>query len=291
MQASHLSSSPSTATRMINRDLTQANHLLNQFTNRSATSSINRAFSQIDPTGIATSLQKRIQSPWLIKQGQSSLCGPASFFYCLAKDAPQLYIQVVLDLYTKGESVINQLRIKPSAKCLNASLPSTANMDKVDWIALASLRDSSNSAFSYDSPSDQLSGITMPKHLASWFRDAGYRHVKNDTNLIFDKGIKSLQDAQLEFSSSKNVCLFITAKTLNNKFVLSTSPDHWVALSRAITATGLSKTFTGANPSDFKNSIVSVQAFTWGYEAYELNPLKRVAGDFCDYYFGYVSAS
>lgn len=291
MQATGLSSSPATKTRMINRDLSRANHLLNQFSQRAASSSFARAFTNLDPTDIVNALKKRIQSPWLINQGQSSLCGPASFFYCLAKDAPQLYVQTVLDLYVKGEATINQLNIKPSSKCLGAVLSTTANMHKVDWIALASLRDSSNSTFSYDSPTDQFSGITLPSHLASWFRQAGYQHVKNETGLIFDQGVSCLQRAQMEFSAAKNVCLFITAKTLHNKFVLMTSPDHWVVLSRNIAASGLKKPFATAAEDDAEDSVISVKSFTWGYEAYEINPLRRDASDFCDYFFGYVSAA
>lgn len=287
--ATTLSASAATKTRLINRDLSKATNLLNNFT-KTSSPNMTRAFKNISPIGIVSSLRARIKSPWLIDQGQSSLCGPASFFYSLAKDAPQLYVKCVLDLYINGETSLNKLKIKPSNDCKNASLTNTSGMDKVDWIALASLRDSANSTFDYQSPSDTVSGITLPNHLEKWFRAAGYQHVTNSTNLFFNKGIDNLQAAQKAFNANKNVCLFITAKSLSGSAPISV-PDHWVVLSRNMLATGSGKVFSTAKEDDIEEFPIAVKVFTWGYEAYEINPKKTTTEDFCDFYFGYVSAS
>ncbi|RDU58867.1 hypothetical protein CQA53_11790, partial [Helicobacter didelphidarum] len=109
------------------------------------------------------------------KQGPTSLCGPAAFFYCLLVDRPDLYVKCVIDLWERGEANIKNLHIKPSNDCKNPSSKngSIGNINGVDWITLASLRDSENSIFDYDEADDQLAGITFEGKLKSWFIKVG----------------------------------------------------------------------------------------------------------------------
>ncbi len=137
-------------TRLINRDLTSARLLISQFVKLSAATSFTPSFSgkgngKSAVTEITTLLEKRIVKPWEIDQAGTSLCGPAVFFYCQAKDCPALYVKSVIELYMYGETKINDLHIKPSSACKKAKLPK--KMASIDWITLASLTDSSNSLY------------------------------------------------------------------------------------------------------------------------------------------------
>ncbi|MCM6167808.1 hypothetical protein M4B56_27935, partial [Klebsiella pneumoniae] len=47
-------------------------------------------------------------------QGRTSLCGPASFFYCLQMDRPDVYKQAAIELWMQGKTKIGTLDITPA---------------------------------------------------------------------------------------------------------------------------------------------------------------------------------
>ncbi len=282
------------ATRIINRDLTSAKLLISQFVKLSSAANFMPAFSgENNGKGAATKiiehLGTRIVEPWTINQAGTSLCGPAVFFYCLAKDCPALYVKSVIELYLYGETKINDLHIKPSSGCKKAKRP--PNMASIDWITLASLADSSNALYNYDSHKDHFSGITLPGRLESWFKAAGYKNVGKHTNLFFDKSIDSLLKAKTAFKEGKNVCLFLSAKSLKTPITISLTPNHWVVMSRRLKAGNSPSINSSKNTDKIKDEKFNLQVFTWGLEAREMNPKKLSLYEFSDYYFGYVVAS
>jgi len=277
------------ATRIINRDLTSAKLLISQFVKLSSATNFMPAFSgkgngKDAVKRITGHLDARIIEPWTIKQAGTSLCGPAVFFYCLAKDCPALYVKSVIELYLYGETKINDLHIKPSSSCKKAKLPD--KMASIDWITLASLTDSSNALYNYDSDTDQVSGITLPGKLESWFKAAGYKHVSQHTNLFFDKSIDSLLKAQSAFKAGKNVCLFLSAKSLDTPMTISLTPNHWVVMSRQLkVGTPRSKNFS-TDAEKIKDEKFDLEVFTWGLEALNMNKKQLSLYAFSDYYFG-----
>ncbi|MDR3213434.1 MAG: hypothetical protein LBT71_05900, partial [Azoarcus sp.] len=64
--------------------------------------------------------------------------------YCIARENPDAYGEYVLDLAMTGEGRIGNLVVKPGTDCRKAG-PDAKNIAPVDWVALASLRDTSNS--------------------------------------------------------------------------------------------------------------------------------------------------
>ena len=56
---------------------------------------------------IELSLQGRLNSPDKIDQGQTSLCGPAAFFYSLATKRQELYARYVVDMALYGKAYIS----------------------------------------------------------------------------------------------------------------------------------------------------------------------------------------
>ncbi|VXB55058.1 Zn-binding Pro-Ala-Ala-Arg (PAAR) domain-containing protein, incolved in TypeVI secretion [Pseudomonas sp. 8AS] len=133
------------------------------------------------------STTSQIRLPAYPDQDRTSLCGPAAFFYALLMDRPDLYTRSIIELWEKGETTIGRLHIKPSHACCNPKdFSKSAPGDRIppiDWISLASLRDSENELLSYDSPDDKAAGITFPGALESLFVKAGASVVFDNVQL------------------------------------------------------------------------------------------------------------
>jgi len=102
------------------------------------------AFPKIKRQDVADQLRRRIEKSSTIRQGNSSLCGPAVYIYSLAKRKPKQYVRYVIELYEQGEGGIGRLQVKPRMHCKNFDPATDQTIAAVDWIALAGLRDSEN---------------------------------------------------------------------------------------------------------------------------------------------------
>lgn len=259
----------------------------------------NAGQSSVSSQSMVNQLLKRIKNPYLIDQGYSSLCGPNVIMRCLAETRPIEYVSYVLDLYEFGEARIGNLVVKPSLACLNASNKRVGS-DKssiiaADWIALASLRDSENGIFDYQSTNDQVSGITLPSTIEHWFKKIGYNNVVNRTNLFWDKGIDTLVKAQKAYASGHHVCLFINSKLVSLPFSTMLTPNHWVVLSDNIKVDGKAlHTIPNDELDDLDEKQIEVKVSTWGQRQLKLDKRnaasKITADEFTDYFFGYVAA-
>ncbi|MCP4118672.1 MAG: hypothetical protein GY737_25415 [Desulfobacteraceae bacterium] len=103
---------------------------------------------------------------------------------------------------------------------------------------MASLRDSENTIFNYDSVKDEFSGITLPAHLQKWFQDTGYTQVENKTNLVFDKSLYTLLQANQKRQSGSQVSLFVGANVFSGRPKGTSPADHWVVLNSPIRIDG-----------------------------------------------------
>lgn len=281
-------------TRLINRDLSTVNTLLAELQIKVASPKFTPAFQIANsgtPQQFISDLTARVKQPWLINQSSASLCGPAAFMYCLAKDAPNLYVKYVIDLYVLGRASINNLHVEPSENCRKGTIVSgTSNIAFVDWIALASLRDSENSLFNYSSVTDQASGITLPGILSKWFKLAGYCNVNSRASITWSQGPTHLVDAAISYQGNKNVCLFVSGKSLNSPFAVKIFPSHWIVMSDYLTFGDASHKDYSKKIEDLKKEIISLPVYTWGTEKREWNPQNLSLDDFSSYYFGSVTA-
>ena len=245
------------------------------------------AFVNIREQDIARGLRQRLATPGTVRQGTASLCGPSVLMYWLIRKKPDVYVRYVLDLYRTGQGSIGRLTVRPGADCrryavrripARGRIPAHWEIPPVDWVACASLRDSENDFFDYDSPSVETGGITMPEDLRDWFRKAGFGTTRNDTNTFFTKGQSELERASSLFLQNHCVCLFINANMLDEDSHTSGSmtPNHWVGLTSGVTSSGDRSSFT---------------VFSWGNGAHRVPPVGSLAvGDVVDNFYGYVSA-
>jgi hypothetical protein len=212
-------------------------------------------FPHIQRIDVALGLRARVDRPSLISQQSSSLCGPAALVFDLATNDPVRYAQYVIDLYERGVADVRQLHVK-AGDDLRAYDPSGL-IDPADWIALASLRDSDNFFFDYQSVDNEFAGITLPGDLEGWFKKIGYTKVINDTNLMTDKDEANIREADRLYKDDYWVCLFINANMLSaaTQDQGSTTASHWVVLTSPVTIAG---------------GKISFQVFTWGKGHYQV---------------------
>jgi hypothetical protein len=200
------------------------------------------AFPNIAKHDVLDGLDDRVRDPYKIDQDNASLCGPASFFYALAKGNPIEYVKFAWSLYETGEATLNHLKVKPSeATKKYTPVPGRYQIEAVDWVVLASLRDSENSNFRYDEPSDAFAGITMPSEIESWFKQSGFRQIINKANIVGNGDVKSLLAAHTYQSQQYAVALFINMNILvssSNKSIVAAFPNHWVVLNSDVHVNG-----------------------------------------------------
>jgi hypothetical protein len=233
-------------------------------------------FTHLIRADVAKGLTARVDQPSLINQAASSLCGPSALLLNLATRDPLAYVKFVIALYERGEAHVGQLQVKPG-KDLRSYDP-RGKIEAADWIGLASLRDSENWFFDYQSVDDEFPGITLPSHLEGWFKKIGFSKVVNETNLVFGKAESSIREADRLYHDDYWVCLFINANLLSgaDQGAGSTTPDHWVVLQSKV---------------DIAAGVISFDVYTWGdgHRHVPSSPPLSLAA-FARNYYGYVAA-
>jgi hypothetical protein len=230
------------------------------------------AFPAINRADVATGLRERLANPKEISTKYVNLCGPAAFFYCLAQDDQDLYVKYVIDLYNTGEAKLGTLEVNPGSDCRHYRPDSL--VAPVDWVALASLRDSENSALDFDSRDTDWGGITMPHSIRRWFKACGYDQIR-DTTDVFDYGSPSDFKAMAHlYREGSRVCLLINAQMLSpdSETDWSLIPDHWVVL---------------ASDIPISNGKTSFWVFSWGKTlAFPEADIVSLTSN----YYGYIAA-
>jgi hypothetical protein len=233
-------------------------------------------WTNLDRDEIGIGMLLRIAKPSLLRQSDASLCGPTSLLFSILQDQQIQYARYAIDMYEKAHAHIGRIWVKPSPGIFRY-VP--RQIDPVDWLTMASLRDSENWFFDYDNAKKEFAGITLPGELADWFRKAGYSDVKADANLVRrQRGTDAMDEASRLFSSNYRVCLFISANMIDasDQTKSANLPDHWVVLQSPIDRTGGNVKFT---------------IFTWGDGSYQVpkgGPLS--VDDFLLNFYGYVAA-
>ncbi|MDC9606835.1 hypothetical protein WDV76_07855 [Xenorhabdus griffiniae] len=200
---------------------------------------------------VESQIQDRLSKRTYPDQNGASLCGPAALFYCLQMDRPDIYEQAARELWEYGKTKIGQLDINPGDGCRH---PKGTFYDEdgerisgLDWLTLASLRDSENTIMDYDEVSDQVAGITAWWTVSDWFEKAGYEKVFSNV------GLKHSSKEDIEILNNYieqgcHVVSLISAGMLQNMQETS-GKNHWI-----VWAGKVEESEKGTN----------VKAFSWG---------------------------
>jgi hypothetical protein len=179
-------------------------------------------------------VEDRRNDPKLIDQGDSSLCGPASFMYCVAREKPDDFALYALDLALTGKGRLGNLEVTPKA-CLAVEKPVGKNGKPVapaDWVTLAGLRDSTGPFSSMGSAESAVGGMTFPIALAGWFKKTGwFSDVRNNAALTHS-GINDHLRHLLGINALPRcyVCLLIDSAITGVNGKAGNFPTHWVVL-------------------------------------------------------------
>lgn len=192
------------------------------------------AFRHVKRTKFIEELRQRLEDPDIIDQNPTSLCGPASLLRAVLMDNAEMYTRYAIDLFEKGEATLGRIKVKPGVDCRAANPEAVSKGSKpmagIDWMTLASLRDSENDVLDYDDLDDEAAGITMPEDLADWFEKVGYEDVRNVTSVLLTEGLTELTEALNLARSGMRVCLLIEADMIQKKRVDDFFANHWVML-------------------------------------------------------------
>ncbi len=261
-------------------------------------------------------VHERIRNPLNVRQGNTPLCGPAAFMYCVAKYFPDHYEQYALELALFGKSRLGDLVVEPSDRCRNArdglSLRNEGHhFSAADWVTLASIRDSSNVFSRMSGPGSNVAGMTFPGALISWFEDTGlFTKVEDHTSTAVTSSYDNLLRANEKLKAGHCVCFLIQGSILApmagielgaNKFQKDTPkiaaplPNHWVVQITQMMI-GYKPAPRPGLPADDStyNSSLQFDVHSWGAEgkAYPVN--ARVSDispeEFTRYYHGFVCA-
>ncbi|MBN6075209.1 hypothetical protein HYE60_08150 [Aggregatibacter actinomycetemcomitans] len=218
--------------------------------------------SQDDPfakTEISNRINSRLINPYP-DQELTSLCGPAAFYYCLLKDRPDIYEKAAWALWKYGKVKIGKLNIKPSNACKHVDHLKTPynSISGLDWLTLASLRDSENNIGKYDEIEDRVAGISFPSDLISWFGKIGCRNIINSTSLYVSRNVDELVELNNFYSSNNNVILFVSANVIEGDEG-SNNKEHWICL-----ASNVKVNNENIVSQSLLNKTVKFNFFTWG---------------------------
>lgn len=209
-------------------------------------------------------ISSRMNNSSYPNQGGTSLCGPAAFFYCLQMDRPDVYKQAANELWLYGKTKIGTLEISPGDGCRHpkGSFYDDYGREAVsglDWITLASLRDSENSIMSYDEVGDQVAGITMWGKLTEWFEKAGYEKIFDNISLSH-ANVNDIISLNNYVCSGHKVVSLISAGMLSDFPGDSSSKNHWIVWDSQVKCSDGSL----VSASTISLDKVDLTLFSWG---------------------------
>jgi hypothetical protein len=225
---------------------------------------------------IVDGLKVRVDSPDKIFQGNTGLCPSATVLYAIALDKPEDYVKAVASLYETGTATLGKWNLKPCADLKNYVLKATDTVPAVDWIPMASMRDSENWFIDFQATDDD--GGAWGDEVVKYLKKAGYTTVvEGEWNYFFAKNQAHLDRASELYSSKEhNVLLLIDADILTDADdAYSLEPNHWVVL-----ASGISYT-VGAGGE----KIVKLTVFSWGAK----QDISMKFDYFIRHYYGFVA--
>lgn len=235
-------------------------------------------------------------------QGGTSLCGPAAFTYCLMMDRFDLYEQAVWDLRDTGKTRIGGLSISVSNEGIKNpedyfyETKDKANnvsehevLPSVDWIFMASLRDSENVFSPYNSIKDDASAITLWSTIQKWFTSVGSKVNFKNINVtgLNQKDLCDLGNYVDNVNHSTHVVTLIGAEMMRESMAEINFPNHWIVWEGKVGAdvTGTLK-YEDIKPETGKNYPADLMLFTWGKVNDGTLKPNVTLGDFIKHLYG-----
>jgi hypothetical protein len=187
---------------------------------------------KLSKTTILSELRARVNNPFRVSQGSKPLCGPAAIVFELARRNPARYIYYCRDLFERGTLYGYRHSVSASAHLRNSRVAST--MSQVDWMLMATLRESENWIIGNELDADSgtvAMGVTTPGEMVEWTENIlGCRNVDHERSLIFGE-VDALREGRDAVAAGGVAFLLIDTDLLPDQGnpILSI-PEHWVSL-------------------------------------------------------------
>ncbi|WP_149207580.1 hypothetical protein [Flavobacterium johnsoniae] len=209
--------------------------------------------------------------PWKIDQAGTSLCGMACIFYLFAKEQPAQYKKIAKELFRTGISSVNNFTVKPDTEILEKMVNKsgfpmkTSNMPAVDYITMASTRNTDNPK--YKGGDEEFQAINWPPLMTKLsekflgYKDVYskgiYNPVKPLAYTTFDIQ-KKIDDINEQFNAGYKLILMIDSDLISDVWDVSALDLHWVVLESPITWNYIPGFFTP------KQDEIDFKVYTWG---------------------------
>ena len=225
---------------------------------------------------IEAGLHSRLNEP-LPDQYVTSLCGPAAYFFCLINLSSSKYKIAVKQLWESGETTIGKLKIKPQPNgCRKVSSfhkkDGSAKIPPIDWITLASLRESENLTLLMHKPDLEIQGITTWNEIYKWFEKSGFLIVKKFP-FYATSYYPSIICELNSYAKDHYIVTLINASLLSSgtSSGLDLIPDHWIVWTDQLKKTNGQPIKMTDDPYQTE---VKLNAFSWGTNKQQLGAKK-----------------
>lgn len=243
-------------------------------------------WTQISVETFKKDLAARVLNP-LPNQKSKNFCGPAAIMYVLLQVDVDKFVGLMKDLFETGEFQPQKTK-KPCDKKFHAGsnllqFAVPTDMNAVDWMFMATIRDDANLLFDYESNIgsmilDPVAGMTTPWEMVDWTGDLlGAKSWYYSTIAYGEEdGLK-----QADAIASGGGFTFIMcnpslfSSDINYVDALDLVPTHWVVFTEG----GDPLIFNAGGASD---TVYKLTVFSWG----EMWKFSRVAEAFEDAVLG-----
>jgi hypothetical protein len=187
----------------------------------------------LDKATLLVELRDRVQNPFQVSQGGQPFCGPAVVLFELVRTQPVKYVQFCESLFNTGQFHGKTKSIVASEKLRHASRGNLL-MSQVDWMVLATMRESENRLFPVEPNAPELirnlAGMTKSWELMGWIREIlDYPQVKYNQAYLFND-LSALQEASDTLQAGGIAIALITAETLLQNKPMPPLPTHWIGI-------------------------------------------------------------
>ncbi|MEB7598492.1 hypothetical protein [Raoultella terrigena] len=150
----------------------------------------------------------------------------------------------------------------------------------IDWITMASLRDSSNNLLKYESVGDKVSAITLWGDIEKWMRNVGAQKIFSNISL-YHSNVSDICKLNSLMSNDVHVLSLISAGMLQQGADVPFK-DHWIAWGEKL------KLVNGGRITNETNleELVSLRLFSWGEVKDNSLRTSLTLGDFLNHTFG-----
>jgi hypothetical protein len=232
-----------------------------------AKSSAPSAWAFLDKATIVADLRSRVNDPFQINQGGQPFCGPAAVLFELVRKQPLRYVRICQSLFETGYFQAASHWLSAPNELRQASR-GDLHMSQIDWMVLATLRQSENLLFPVEPNAPDmirnLAGMTKSWEMRGWIKEIlGYRKSEYYHAYLMND-VSALNQAAAAIQAGGVAFALITAEGM-----LQTNPppipfpSHWIALLGNVSVT---------------NSQVSFDIYTWSKKLHldlDLSPFKK----------------